>query len=211
MAEIKIKLYNFQGQELGEEVLDPKLFGISVKPEVVHNVVVARQANARKPIAHTKGRADVRGGGRKPWRQKGTGRARHGSIRSPLWVGGGVTFGPTAERNFSIKINKKIKSQALKMVLSDKVTNKNLILFDTYNLPAAKTKILKQTLDKLKIGDQKVLIVTKGAKDSIVLAARNLSKIKTIGYNSLNVVDLLKSRYLVINKELVKKLQEFYL
>ncbi len=131
MADIKVKLYNWQGKVSGDELLDSKIFGIEPKPGVIHQVVIAQQKNSRDVIAHTKGRSDVRGGGKKPWKQKGTGQARHGSIRSPLWAGGGITFGPTSSRNFGIKINKKLKKQALAMALSDKVANEKLILVES--------------------------------------------------------------------------------
>jgi len=210
MADIKIKLYDLSGKSAGETVLDSAVFGVKVKPEVVQQVVVAQQKNSREVIAHTKGRAEVRGGGRKPWKQKGTGRARHGSIRSPLWVGGGVTFGPTSDRNFAVKINKKIKQQALVMVLSDKVANDHLIALVDYKLPEAKTKLLKKSLDLLPGKNKSTLIVTASAKDSIVLAAKNLPKVTTINYGSLNVVDLLNYDYLVISQELLKKVSEHY-
>ncbi len=210
MADIKIKLYDLSGHSAGETVLDSAVFGVKVKPEVVQQVVVAQQKNSREVIAHTKGRAEVRGGGRKPWKQKGTGRARHGSIRSPLWVGGGVTFGPTSDRNFAVKINKKIKQQALTMVLSDKVANDRLVALLDYNFPEAKTKLLKKSLDLLPGKNKSTLIVTASAKDSIVLAAKNLPKVMTINYGSLNVVDLLNYDYLVISQDLLKKVSEHY-
>ena len=210
MADIKVKIYDWQGKETGSEVLDPKLFGVKVNPELIHELVVAQQKNSRQAIAHTKGRAEVRGGGKKPWRQKGTGRARHGSIRSPLWVGGGITFGPTSKRNFSIRINKKVKAQGLAMVLSDKVANDKLVLVESYNMPEPKTKMLKTTLDKLPSKDKSVLIVTKSAQDNIIKAANNLVDVNTIYFGSLNLVDLLKNEYLVINKELLHKINEHY-
>jgi large subunit ribosomal protein L4 len=111
MADIKAKLYNWKGEAVGEETLDAKVFGVEVKTVVVQQAVVAQNANARQVLAHVKDRSEVRGGGKKPWQQKGTGRARHGSIRSPLWVGGGVTFGPTSARNFAVKVNKKLKNK----------------------------------------------------------------------------------------------------
>ena len=172
MADIKVKLYDFQGKETGEEILDPKLFGVEADPEIVHEMVVAQQKNSRDVLAHTKGRAEVRGGGKKPWRQKGTGRARHGSIRSPLWIGGGITFGPTKLRNFSVKVNKKVKQKAK-------------------NRPA--------------------LVVTKNAEENIVKASKNLPRVETINFGSLNLVDLMKKEYLVINKELLKKVSEHYI
>ena len=120
---LKIKVYTQDGKETKELALNPAVFGVAVKESVVHQVMVAQMANSRVAIAHTKTRAEVRGGGRKPWKQKGTGRARHGSTRSPIWVGGGVTFGPRSDRNFSQKVNKKMKTKALFMCLSDKVNN----------------------------------------------------------------------------------------
>lgn len=211
MADIKVKLYDFQGKEAGTEILEPKLFGVEVNPEIIHEMVVAQQKNSRDVLAHTKGRSEVRGGGKKPWRQKGTGRARHGSIRSPLWIGGGITFGPSKNRNFSVKINKKTKQKALAMVLSDKVANDKLILLESYNLPEAKTKSLLSALSKFPSKDKSILIVTKNAEENIVKAAKNLPEVNTINYGSLNLVDLLKNEYLLINKELLKKVSEHYI
>lgn len=211
MAEIKVKIYDFQGKELGTESLDKALFGVELKPQIVQEVIVSQQKNSREAIAHTKGRSEVRGGGKKPWRQKGTGRARHGSIRSPLWVGGGITFGPTKERNFSVKINKKAKRKALAMVLSDKVAHDKFVLVESYNLPEAKTKALATAFKKLPNKNKSTLVVTKNAEENIVRASQNLPKVKTINYGSLNLVDLMKSEYLLINKELLKKVSEHYL
>lgn len=211
MAEIKVKIYDWQGQEIGREALEPALFGLKVNPVLVQSAVLAQQKNARHPIAHTKGRGEVRGGGKKPWKQKGTGRARHGSIRSPLWIGGGITFGPTSERNFSVKINKKARRQALLMVLSDRAAEGRLILLETYNLAEPKTKFLKNTLDKLPGSGQSTLIVTKKNDGNIIKAAANLPKINTIYYGSLNVVDLLAYQYVVLSKEMLEKLKELYL
>ena len=211
MADIKVKLYDFQGKETGEEILDPKLFGVEADPEIVHEMVVAQQKNSRDVLAHTKGRAEVRGGGKKPWRQKGTGRARHGSIRSPLWIGGGITFGPTKFRNFSVKVNKKVKQKALAMVLSDKVANDKLVLVESYNMPEAKTKVLQTAFSKLPNKNRPTLVVTKNAEENIVRASKNLPRVETINFGSLNLVDLMKKEYLVINKELLKKVSEHYL
>lgn len=211
MAEQKVKLYNFEGKEIGEEILEPSLFAVPVDPEVVQQVAVAQAKNSRQVLAHTKGRGEVRGGGRKPWQQKGTGRARHGSIRSPLWIGGGVTFGPTNQRNFSVKVNKKLKIKALTMALSDKALADKLILMDSYDLPEPKTALLNKVLVKLPSKNKQLLIVTKDSKSNVVRASKNLPKITTIGYNSLNVIDLLRHEYLMLNKELVNKIKEFYL
>ncbi|RJQ35603.1 50S ribosomal protein L4 [Candidatus Parcubacteria bacterium] len=210
MADINVKLYDFAGKEIGVEKLDPKLFGVEVKPKLVQDLVSSQQKNAREVLAHTKGRSEVRGGGKKPWNQKGTGRARHGSIRSPLWVGGGITFGPTSARNFSVKINKKLKKKVLTMVLSDKVASDRLILVDSYQLPEGKTKSLKNVLDKFPSKGKSTLIVTKNSEENIVRAAKNMTKVGTIGYNSLNILDILKNEYLFINKDLLNKVKEYY-
>ena len=167
-------------------------------------------ANSRQVLAHTKGRAEVRGGGKKPWKQKGTGRARHGSTRSPIWIGGGITFGPTKQRNFSKQVNKKVKKAALSMVLSDKVAHDGLILVESYNLPEAKTKELSLALNKLPNKGKSTLVVTKSAEDNIVRASKNLPKVDTIQYSSLNIVDLMKHQYVLVSKELLSKVEKHY-
>lgn len=210
MTDIKVKLYNWQGKVIGEEALSSAFFGRKIVPAVVAQAVIAQNANSRQILAHTKGRSEVRGGGRKPWQQKGTGRARHGSIRSPLWVGGGVTFGPTSSRNFAIRINKKVKAQALQMVLSDKVANDSLIVVDKYDMPENKTKSLSKAITGLPFKKQSILIVTETAQDKVVLAAKNLKKIDTIYYGSLNVRDLLKYEYLLVSQNLLAKITEHY-
>lgn len=209
MADIKAKIYNLSGKEVGEQVLPAVLFGVAVKPVVVQQAVVAQQANARVAIAHTKGRGDVRGGGRKPWKQKGTGRARHGSIRSPLWVGGGVTFGPTKDRNFSLAVNKKMKKKALAMVLSDKAAHERLIVIDSFAADA-KTKKLQTSLNALPSKGKKVLIVTDSKQTEVIRAARNLKRVETIAANSLNVVDLMKHEWLILPQQLVDRLVTLY-
>jgi len=141
-----VNLYNQEGKEIGKAELTSEIFDVKLNSNLVHQAVVAQTANKRQVLAHTKDRSEVRGGGKKPWRQKGTGRARHGSIRSPLWRGGGITFGPTNERNFSLKINKKAKRKALLMCLSDKAKNERIILVDNLELAEAKTKKFFQIL-----------------------------------------------------------------
>ena len=210
MADIKVKLYDFAGKELGEEKLNADFFGTEVNPDVIQEVSIAQMANSRQVLAHTKGRAEVRGGGKKPWKQKGTGRARHGSTRSPIWVGGGITFGPTKERIFSKQVIKKVKKAALSMVLSDKVANGGLVLVDSYNLPEGKTKELQLALNKLPNKGKSTLVVTKDAEENIVRASKNLPKIDAINYGSLNIVDLMKHQYLLVNKELLTKIEKHY-
>ncbi|HDQ22563.1 MAG TPA: 50S ribosomal protein L4 [Candidatus Uhrbacteria bacterium] len=208
---VKIKIYNPEGKELEEIKLDSAVFGVEIKPELIHQVVEAQQANARLKLAHAKTRAEVRGGGKKPWRQKGTGRARHGSIRSPLWIGGGATFGPSKERIFAKKINKKMKRKALFMVLSDKVKENNFIALDKFNLAGIKTKDLVNILKKLPFEKQEsILIVLPEKIEAIIKSAVNLPKVKTILADSLNVVDILKYNYLLIDKVGIKKIVETY-
>lgn len=147
---MKYDVYNLQAEKIKKVDLNPAIFGVPAVAGLLHQAVVAQTANARKVLAHTKGRGDVRGGGRKPWRQKGTGRARHGSSRSPIWVGGGVTFGPSKDRNFSQKINKKMRRKALFMALSDRAADKSLALVDKLEFTSAKTKEFANVLGAFK-------------------------------------------------------------
>ncbi len=206
---IKVKLHNQEGQEIGEQKLNPKIFDVEVNEDLVHQVVVAQMANSRQVLAHAKDRSEVRGGGRKPWKQKGTGRARHGSTRSPIWIGGGVTFGPTKERNFSKKINKKMKKKALFMCLSDKVANKKLLVLDKLEIPEAKTKILKSVLNKLPL-EKKALVVLEKRDDKISKSISNLKDYKALRADSLNVLDVLKYDNLVLTVKGLKKIEETF-
>ncbi|MBT4495259.1 50S ribosomal protein L4 [bacterium] len=203
----KVQVYNLNGEKVKEIDLNPDIFAIDVKPEVVQQVVVAQMANSREAIAHTKGRSEKRGGGRKPWKQKGTGRARHGSVRSPLWTGGGVTFGPTKFRNFKQRINKKVRQKAIYMALSDKVNNNSLILVEDLNIPEAKTKSLIEVLNKLPLKDKKVLLVLDKKNENIVRGASNLPTVMTLPLKSLNVVDLLKYEFVLMPENAALKIK----
>lgn len=208
---IKVKVYNLQGKELDELKLDSAIFGVEINPALVHQAVIAQQANSRLTLADTKTRGEVRGGGKKPWRQKGTGRARQGSRRSPLWIGGGIIFGPRAERNYSQKINKKMKRKALAMGLTDKVNEGKLIVIDKLELPEIKTKTLVKILKQLPSKQAKsVLIVLPGKDEKISKSAQNLPKVKTILADSLNIVDLLQFQDLIIDKEGINKVIATY-
>jgi large subunit ribosomal protein L4 len=207
---LNVKVYNLEGKELEEIKLDPKLFNIEINPALIHQVVLALQANARQKLAHTKTRAEVRGGGKKPWRQKGTGRARHGSIRSPLWVGGGITFGPRKEREFGQKINKKMKRKAVLMALSDKVKENNFIVVDRLDLAKIMTKDLVKILNNLPIKSSQALLVLAKKNETISKSARNLPKIKTVLADSLNLIDIIKFNYLLIDKDGLDKIAETY-
>lgn len=202
----KVKVYNLNGEVVKEAELSAEVFGIKAKTGVIQQVVEAQTANSRSVIAHAKDRGEVRGGGRKPWRQKGTGRARHGSIRSPLWKGGGVTFGPTKERNFKKDINQKVKKLALRMVLSDKVAYEHLILVEDLTLSQIKTKPLLAILNKLPIKNKSVLIALDKKDDKVILSSRNLPQVKSEPASSLNVVDLLKFEYFLTTVKAVNKL-----
>ena len=208
-------IYIHEGKVVGQAELPAEIFDVPMNKDLVHQVVVAQMANARPVLAHTKDRSEVRGGGAKPWRQKGTGRARHGSIRSPIWRGGGVTFGPTKERVFAKKINKKMKRKALLMVLSSKVRDKEIVLLDKLELAQAKTKHIMEVFNNLKAKIKKdltkgTLIVLLTSDQKTIRATKNIPKIKTIRADSLNVLDILSCRYLLIPQEAVKIIQEIY-
>lgn len=203
---VTVKVYNLTGQVVGEQSLSDRLFAVPVKSAVVHQAVVAQQANSRAVLAHTKTKGEVRGGGRKPWKQKGTGRARQGSIRNPQWRGGGVAFGPRSNRNFSQKINKRMKQSALAMVLSDKVANDKMIVLDRFTIPAAKTKQLRSFLSTLPSAHHKVLLSLGQNDINVVRAGKNIPQLNFCSANSLNVVDLLNAEYLVIDVDGLEKL-----
>ncbi len=212
---MKIEVYNQKGKAIGQVELPDGIFNLTVNPDLIHQAIVAQQANARKVIAHTKDRSERRGGGVKPWRQKGTGRARHGSIRSPIWRKGGVTFGPTKERNYSKKINKKMKQKALFMALSAKLKDKEMVILDKLELDQPKTKAISQVLSDLGKGLKReiksALLVAPQTEKKIILASRNLPKTKVIRADSLNSLDILKYQNLILLKDSIKVIQETYL
>lgn len=198
MAEVKV--YNWQGKDAGMMTLPDALFAVAPNPNVIHDVIVAQDANSRVVLAHVKDRSEVSGGGKKPWKQKGTGRARHGSSRSPIWIGGGVTHGPHAERNFSVKLNKKTRRAALAMVLSDKLQGGSLIAVENFAFPEAKTKFAAEMRRSLPGANGTALIVM--TKDDVAAkrAARNLPRTVLINAHSLNVRDAVKYRTIVASK-----------
>lgn len=188
MAEVK--LYNLSGKEVGVMPLPDSLFAVTIKPAVVHEVIVAQEANARTPDAHTKDRSEVSGGGKKPWKQKGTGRARHGSTRSPIWVGGGVAHGPRNDRSFAVKVNKKMKRTAIAMLLSDRLADGQFVAVDSLQLPEAKTKLVATALRTLRPEAKKVLVLTTGEDAAFIQAARNMPSTMTMAAHSVNPRDL---------------------
>jgi len=214
---LKTPVYNQKGEEVETTLLSKEIFEVAVNPDLVYQIVTSQMANRRKRIAHTKGRGEVSGGGKKPWRQKGTGRARVGSNRSPLWRGGGITFGPTKERVFKKKLNKKMQRKALFMILSSKVKNGLTLFFDKINIEKPKTKILAEIIKnwklKTKIFSKKgsCLIVLDELKKDVILATKNLSGIKTIQAKDLNALDLLSFKYLIMAKGSLKVIKETFL
>ena len=206
----KVKVYNIEGKESGEMNLPEEIFGLKVNDDLVHQAYVAHISNSRQVLADTKNRGEVRGGGKKPWKQKGTGRARHGSSRSPIWKGGGVTFGPTNDRNFSKKINKKMKTKALFMVLSSKLKDNELIVMDDVKLEKVSTKSMSSVINKLSVKG-KILFSFDKKDSNIFKSIKNIPNTAMIASNSLNIADLLKSKNLVINKKGIDKIKETYL
>ena len=186
----KIKVYNMEGKAVGEKELAPKLFNVKINEGLVHFVAEAQAANSRVASAHTKTRGEVRGGGKKPWKQKGTGRARQGSTRSPIWVGGGITFGPRPNRNFSKKLNKKTKLAALAMALTDKAQNDGLIALESLTVADGKTKKMSALMAKLPV-KRNILVVLPKSDPMTVRASRNLQKVHTVNVSDVSLLDLL--------------------
>jgi len=230
-GDLQISVYNQDGQEVSKISLPTEIFGLKINSDLIAQAVRAQLANSRENIAHTKDRSEVRGGGKKPWKQKGTGRARHASIRSPLWAGGGVTFGPRKEKNFSVKINKKMKRQALLMALSGKLRDGELIILSDLKLAQGKTKEMAEVMKNIfgalalareksptkvgapvgaPVGTSSAMIVLAKNDEAVIRATRNLPKVSTIGVGSLNIVDLLSVKYLVMTKGVVDEMKRIF-
>lgn len=193
-----VELYNAQGESKGQLALSDALFAVKVNQSLVHQAMVTQAANSRVAIAHTKSRAEVAGTGKKPWKQKGTGRARHGSRRSPIWVGGGITFGPRNDRNFSMKMNKRARRTALAMVLSDKLAHGQLVAVDALTVEDGKTKSLAAALKKLPLKGRKTLLITEPSNKAVARAAKNVRGVETLPANALNIIDLLRFDQVVL-------------
>ena len=202
-----VSVYNMEGNEVGTLELSDAVFGVNVNEHLVHLAVVSQLANKRQGTQKAKTRSEVSGGGRKPWKQKGTGHARQGSTRSPQWTGGGVVFAPTP-RDYSVKMNKKEKQLAMKSVLTSKVNESKFIVLDELKLAEIKTKQIKAVLDNLKV--EKALIVTKEKDDVVVKSANNLPKVATTALNNINVYDILKYDTVVVTSEAVAAIEEVY-
>lgn len=207
---MKVPVYNQEGKEIGQTLLPKEIFDIKINPDLIHQVVVSLMSNQRQRIAHTKDRGEVRGGGKKPWVQKGTGRARAGSIRSPLWKGGGVTFGPRKEKVFKKIIPKKMKRKALFMVLSAKVKKGLLTLVDELKIEKGKTKEIFEILKKLPCKDKSTLIALPGYDKKIVRASRNIPGVKVMEAKELNTLTLLSFKYILLPKNALKVIKETF-
>jgi large subunit ribosomal protein L4 len=204
----KVALYDITGSQIGDVELSDDIFGVEINTHVMYEAVKNYLANQRQGTQSAKTRAEVRGGGRKPWRQKGTGRARQGSIRSPQWKGGGVVFAPKP-RDYSYKLPKKIKRLALKSALSSKVQDQEIIVVDSLVLDNAKTKEMIKVLSNLKAG-KKTLVVIPERDEAVILAARNIPGVKTAYVNTINVYDILNCDSFLITKDAVNKVEEVY-
>ncbi|EGL82014.1 ribosomal protein L4/L1e [Caldalkalibacillus thermarum TA2.A1] len=204
----KVTLYNQNGSIVGEIELADSVFGIEPNQYVLHDAVVMQRASMRAGTHATKNRAAVRGGGRKPWRQKGTGRARHGSIRAPQWVGGGVVFGPTP-RKYGYKLPKKVRRLAIKSALSSKVKNDEIKVLDQLTLEKPKTKEMVNILKNLDV-NRKALIVTDNYDDNVALSSRNIPGVTFVTAEGINVLDVLAHDTLIITKDAVAKVEEVF-
>ena len=203
-----IDVYNVEGKKVSSVDLKEEIFGIEPNEAVVHSVLVNFLANQRQGTQSTKTRAEVRGGGRKPWRQKGTGRARQGSIRAPQWIKGGIVLGPKP-RSYKYTVNKKERRLAIKSLLSSKVLENELTVVDAFNFDSIKTKQMVNALTNLKV-EGKTLIVLADKNENVQKSARNIENVKTLQVNTINVYDLLKYKNLVLTLDTVKKLEEVY-
>ena len=202
-----VTVYNMEGNEVGTMELNDAVFGVEVNEHLVHLAVVRQLANNRQGTQKAKTRSEVSGGGRKPWRQKGTGHARQGSIRAPQWTGGGVVFAPVP-RDYEVKMNKKERRAALKSALTSKVQDNKLVVLDGLTLAEVKTKEMQKVLTNLKA--EKALIVTAGDDQNVVLSARNIADVQTATVNTINVYDVMKHNTVVVTKDAVASIEEVY-
>ena len=202
-----VAVYNTEGKEVDKLELNDNVFGVEINEHLVHLAVISQLANSRQGTQSAKTRSEVSGGGRKPWRQKGTGHARQGSTRSPQWTGGGVVFAPKP-RDYSMKMNKREKQIAIKSALTSKVQDSKMVVVDAFNMNEIKTAKFAEILNNLKVS--KALVVTKDKDEKVILSARNIPTVKTTMTNAINVYDILKYDSLVITKDAVAAIEEVY-
>ena len=204
----KIDVYNIEGKKVSDVELKEEIFGIEPNEDIVHSVLVNYLANQRQGTQSTKTRSEVSGGGKKPWRQKGTGRARQGSIRAPQWIKGGIALGPKP-RSYKYRVNRKERQLAIKSLLSSKVLENNLVVVDKFDFKEIKTKQMANAMKNLKV-EEKALIVLPASNEVVQKSARNLANVGTSSVNTINVYDLLKYKKLVLTVDTIKKLEEVY-
>ena len=202
-----VTVFNMEGNEVGTMELNDAVFGVEINEHLVHLAVVRQLANKRQGTQKAKTRSEVRGGGRKPWRQKGTGHARQGSIRAPQWTGGGVVFSPVP-RDYEVKMNKKERRAALKSALTSKVQDNKLVVVDSLALAEAKTKEMQKVLTNLKA--DKALVITAADDQNVVIAARNIADVQTATVSTMNVYDVMKHNTVVVTKDAVASIEEVY-
>ena len=202
-----VTVYNMEGNEVGTMELNDAVFGVEINEHLVHLAVVRQLANKRQGTQKAKTRSEVSGGGRKPWRQKGTGHARQGSIRAPQWAGGGVVFAPVP-RDYEVKMNKKERRAALKSALTSKVQDNKLVVVDSLALAEVKTKEMQRVLTNLKA--EKALVITASDDKNVVLSARNIADVQTATVNTMNVYDVMKHNTVVVTKDAVASIEEVY-
>ena len=202
-----VTVYNMEGNEVGTMELNDAVFGVEINEHLVHLAVVRQLANKRQGTQKAKTRSEVSGGGRKPWRQKGTGHARQGSIRAPQWTGGGVVFAPVP-RDYEVKMNKKERRAALKSALTSKVQDNKLVVVDSLALAEAKTKEMQKVLTNLKA--DKALVITAADDQNVVIAARNIADVQTATVNTINVYDVMRHNTVVVTKDAVASIEEVY-
>ncbi len=205
---MKLKVYNLQGKETKDLELSDEVFGVKINPSVVHEVFVAQMNNTRESWADTKNRGEVAGGGKKPWQQKGTGRARHGSIRSPIWKGGGVAFGPLSERNYKTKINKKTRRVATRMCLTDKAANGALVVVENFSFAEPKTKLFAEFLKAMPLKQKTFLILTSGKDANVMRMTQNLKTVETLRAEDVNVMEMMNKQGIITTIDGIKKLEE---
>jgi len=207
---MKIDVFNQKKEKVDSIDLPENIFGVKWNPELVQQALLAQLANRREAWAHAKTRAEVRGGGKKPWRQKGTGRARHGSIRSPIWKGGGVSHGPLKEKDYSKKINKKMNRLAVLSVLSKKFSDNELFVVDKFEGLGNKTKEWAKVLSKLSDMRSRTALVLDSVNKNAVKAVSNIKKVDTINPNALNVYDLLRNKFIIFEKNSIKEVEKIF-
>lgn len=207
----KAKIYNLEGQSTSEKKLKDEIFDVKLSPKIITQVINAQLANRRGPFAHSKTRAEVSGGGKKPYRQKGTGNARAGSSRSPIWIGGGITFGPRSNRNYHQRLPKKMRNKALRMIFTQKIKENKIIILKEIELKKYSTKDIESILQKLPIEEGKILVILPKMNVNLELSLANLPYLKTIQADSLNIIDLIKYDYLLTDIEGIGKIEKILL